>query len=84
MTEFIRGAWTAERMTLTPAARNTASNAAVKLVPLEYSIEWLTCAIASRLDVLMVGLPGAAQDRLLAYVPVPPGNSIASLSCRFA
>ena len=24
-------------------------------VPLEYSIEWLTCAIASRLDVMMVG-----------------------------
>jgi hypothetical protein len=33
-------------------------------VPLEYSIEWLTCAIASRLDVVMVGLLGAAQDRL--------------------
>ena len=33
-------------------------------VPLEYSIEWLTCAIASRLDVMMVGWPGAAQDRL--------------------
>jgi hypothetical protein len=28
MTEFIRGAWTAERMTLTPAARNTASKEA--------------------------------------------------------
>jgi hypothetical protein len=39
-------------------------------VPLEYSIEWLTCAIASRLDVVMVGLPGAAQDRLPAHVPV--------------
>src|SRR5450759_870126 len=38
-------------------------------VPLEYSIEWLTCAIASRLDVVMVGLPGAAQDRLPAHVP---------------
>ena len=38
-------------------------------VPLEYSIEWLTCAIASRLDVVMVGLPGASQDRLRAHVP---------------
>src|ERR1017187_3663642 len=38
-------------------------------VPLEYSTEWLTCAIASRLDVVMVGLPGAAQDRLPAHVP---------------
>jgi hypothetical protein len=38
-------------------------------VPLEYSIEWLTCAIASRLDVVMVGLPGASQDRLPAHVP---------------
>ena len=39
------------------------------LVPLEYSIEWLTCAIASGLDVVMVGLPGAAQDRVSADVP---------------
>src|ERR1017187_5362156 len=38
-------------------------------VPLEYSIEWLTCAIAGRLDVVMVGLPGAAKDRLSADVP---------------
>src|ERR1019366_6840724 len=38
-------------------------------VPLEYSIERLTCAIASRLDLVMVGLPGAAQDRLPAHVP---------------
>ena len=39
-------------------------------VPPEYSIERLTCAIASRLDVVMVGWPGAAQDRLSADVPV--------------
>src|ERR1019366_6104685 len=44
---------------MTPAGR----------VPLEYSIEWLTCAFVSRLDVVLVGLPGAAQDRLLARVP---------------
>ena len=25
------------------------------LVPLEYSIEWLACAVASRFDVVMVG-----------------------------
>lgn len=37
MIEFIRGAWTAERMTLTPAARNTASNASVKLASLSWS-----------------------------------------------
>jgi hypothetical protein len=24
-------------------------------VPLEYSIEWLTCAVASRFDAVMVG-----------------------------
>jgi hypothetical protein len=24
-------------------------------VPLEYSIEWLTCAVASRFDVVMIG-----------------------------
>jgi hypothetical protein len=41
----------------------------VSPVPLEYSIEWLTCAIASGLDVVMVGLPSAAQDRLPAHVP---------------
>jgi hypothetical protein len=31
MIEFIRGAWTAERITLMPAAWNNESNAAVKL-----------------------------------------------------
>jgi hypothetical protein len=45
------------------------SRAAYYAVPLEYSIEWLTCAFASRLDVVLVSLPGAAQDRLRAYVP---------------
>jgi hypothetical protein len=35
-------------------------------VPPEYSIEWLTCAIASRLGAVMVGWLGAAQD------PRPP------------
>src|ERR1017187_4345753 len=38
-------------------------------VPLEYSIEWLTCTIASRPVTVMVGWPGAAQDRLLASSP---------------
>jgi hypothetical protein len=33
-------------------------------VPPEYSILCLTCAIASRLDAVIVGWPGAAQDRL--------------------
>jgi hypothetical protein len=42
MIEFIRGAWTAERMTLTPAAWNTASNASVKLASLSCST---TCRI---------------------------------------
>ena len=37
-------------------------------MPLEYSIAWLTCAVASRLDAVMVGWPGAAQDRLPADV----------------
>jgi len=36
-------------------------------VPLEYSIVSLTCAVTSRL----VGLPGAAQDRLPASSPAP-------------
>src|SRR5208282_2922854 len=46
-------------------------------VPLEYSIERLTCAFASRLDAVMVRLPGAAQDRLLAYVPgTQPGPPV--------
>ncbi len=39
------------------------------LVPLEYSIEWLTCAIGSRSGSVMVGWPSAAQDRLLAGSP---------------
>ena len=38
-------------------------------VPLEYSIAWLTCAFASTSGVVMVGLAGAAQGHVLAYVP---------------
>jgi hypothetical protein len=38
MTEFIRGAWTADRMTLAPPATRTASNVAVKLA----SRSWTT------------------------------------------
>jgi hypothetical protein len=34
---------------------------------LEYSIGSLTCAFASSLDVVMVSLPGAAQERLRAH-----------------
>jgi hypothetical protein len=41
-------------------------------VPLEYSTEGLTCPIVSRLVAVMVGWPGAAQDRLPADVPGPP------------
>jgi AcrR family transcriptional regulator len=33
-------------------------------VPPEYSIVSLACAVTSRFDAVMVGLPGAAQDRL--------------------
>jgi hypothetical protein len=29
-------------------------------VPLEYSVVSLTCAVTSRFDAVMVGLPGAA------------------------
>jgi len=50
-------------------------------VPIEYSIGWLTCAFASRRNVMLASLPGAAQDRLLAHVPgcgcrefLPPGQ----------
>ncbi len=39
-------------------------------MPIEYSIERPTWAITSRLDALKVGLPGVAQDRLLADEPV--------------
>ncbi|MGO8979791.1 MAG: hypothetical protein ACLQER_10925 [Streptosporangiaceae bacterium] len=35
-------------------------------VPLECSIAWLTCAVISTQDAVMVGWPGAAQDRLPA------------------
>jgi hypothetical protein len=38
-------------------------------VPLEYSIAWLTCAFASSQDAVMVGWPGATQDRLPASPP---------------
>jgi hypothetical protein len=38
-------------------------------VPLEYSIGQLTCTIASRLVAVVVGWPGAVQDRLPASSP---------------
>ena len=34
------------------------------LVPLEYSIAWLICAVTCGLEAVMVGWPGAAQDHL--------------------
>jgi hypothetical protein len=44
-------------------------------VPPEYSIKGLTCAFAGTLDVVLVSLPGAAQDRLLAHEPgAQPGR----------
>src|ERR1039457_7149104 len=38
-------------------------------VPLEYSIQGLTCTVAGRLDTVVVGWAGAAQDRLRADLP---------------
>jgi hypothetical protein len=38
-------------------------------VPLEYSIAWLTCAFASGQGAVMLGWPGATQDRLPASSP---------------
>jgi len=38
-------------------------------------IEWLTYAFVSRLDVVLVSLPGAAQDRLPAHVPGTRGKA---------
>src|SRR5258708_32864355 len=38
-------------------------------VPIEYSIARLTCAFASSRGAVMVGWPGAAQDRLPAISP---------------
>jgi len=45
------------RLFVAAAAADQAGNLRViaDLVPLEYSIEWLTCAVASRLDAVMVG-----------------------------
>jgi hypothetical protein len=40
-----------------------------ELVALEYSIGCVTCTVADMMDAVMVGLPGAAQDRLPADVP---------------
>src|SRR5215469_11732648 len=46
-------------------SESQARQTSVDPVPLEYSIAWLTCAVACGLDAVMVGWPGAAQDRLL-------------------
>ena len=51
---------------------------AAQAVPPEYSIGWLTCAIASRLDAVMVGWPGAAQETS------PPPSASGSRTCRVA
>jgi hypothetical protein len=50
-------------------------------VPPEYSIGWLTCTVASRLETMMVGWTGAAQDRLRADLP---GHSAWSSYCSAA
>jgi hypothetical protein len=38
-------------------------------VALDYSIGCVTCTVADMMDAVVVGLPGAAQDRLPADVP---------------
>jgi hypothetical protein len=44
-------------------------------VPLEYSIGRVTCTVANVMSAVMVGLPGAAQDRLHADMPgTQPGR----------
>jgi hypothetical protein len=65
MIEFIRGAWTAERMTLTPAAWNTASNASVKLASLSCSTNF------ARVGIFQVHeqVPGLLHDPGLDRVP---------------
>jgi hypothetical protein len=46
-------------------------------VPLECSIEWLTCTIAGRLVAVMVHWPPSAQDRLPAGAPgTRPGRPV--------
>ena len=65
--------WTKRRARDPPLL--TPSHRQRNLCPARYSIEWLTCAFASRLDIVYwLSLPGAAQDRLLAQhcrVPRP-------------
>ena len=52
------------------ASRTThAARGPARPVPLEYSIGCVTCTVASMMDAVMAGLPGAAQDRLPAHVP---------------
>ena len=48
MIEFIRGAWTAERITLMPAAWNTESNAAVTLESLSCTTNFARVPVSSR------------------------------------
>jgi hypothetical protein len=64
--------WTALLLAIAPAPLALVAAFAARSrtpVPLEYSIEWVTCTFASRRDVSLVSLLGAAQDRLLAHVP---------------
>ena len=66
------GAVMSQHVSMLARSSGAGSGSAVRMlaspIPLEYSIEWLTCAFASRLDVVLVSLPDAAQDRLPADV----------------
>jgi hypothetical protein len=46
--------------------RGTGQTPALNPVPLEYSMEWLTCAIAGRLKVVMAGLAGSTTRARVA------------------
>src|SRR6516225_3279249 len=57
----------ARAICVAPASVGEVGNPCQAPVPLEYSIQWLSCAFAGRRDAVLVSLPGAAQDRLRAH-----------------
>jgi hypothetical protein len=63
MTEFIRGAWMAERTILVPAARKTSSSAVVKLASRQPGEDQLEAELEALVAVAGDGAGHIGQDR---------------------
>ena len=81
MTAFIRGAWTADRMTLAPPARRTASNVAVKLASRSWSTNFTRVPASS---MSMSRFRACWTARAWTGCSVAPGIQIRRVPCSIA